>query len=99
MGKARDGIRVLDLTQYEAGPSATENARGLGAEVIGIELPGEEPAQRAFSARPDANSVFFCLLRGKRRLRSLRPAWAHGSPILSADAVLSYGIDAGILGP
>jgi len=62
MGKALDGIRVLDLTAYEAGPSCTEMLAWFGAEVIKVEPPTGEVTRTMMSDEPNTDSWYFVLL-------------------------------------
>ena len=54
------GIRIVDFTQFEAGPSCTESLAWLGAEVVKIENPGlGDPGRRLQKGRPDSDPWYF----------------------------------------
>jgi crotonobetainyl-CoA:carnitine CoA-transferase CaiB-like acyl-CoA transferase len=55
-----EGIRIVDFTQFEAGPSCTEALAWLGAEVVKIENPGRgDPGRRLQPGKPDNDPWYF----------------------------------------
>jgi len=55
-----EGVRVVDFTQFEAGPSCTEALAWLGAEVVKIENPKTgDPGRRLRPGKPDDDPWYF----------------------------------------
>jgi formyl-CoA transferase len=61
------GIRVVDLTQYEAGPSATQILAWMGADVVKVEPPKGEPSRRLAGASKSRDSIAFALFNQSKR--------------------------------
>jgi formyl-CoA transferase len=69
MSRALDGIRVIDFTHDQAGPSCTQILAWLGADVIKIERPpsGDRARRLWNSDNPNVDSYFFLLLNSSKR--------------------------------
>ena len=66
MAAALDGMRVLDMTQYEAGTSCTQALAWLGADVVKIERPGSGDPGRVVRTGRDHAPYFLTWNSNKR---------------------------------
>jgi formyl-CoA transferase len=68
MKKALANVKILDLTQFEAGTSCTELLAWMGADVIKLESPGAGDQGRWLaSENPGVDSYYFILLNANKR--------------------------------
>jgi len=83
MGKALDGVRVLDFTHVQSGPTCTQLLAWFGADVIKVERPGEGDVTRAqLRDVPGADSLYFTMLNSNKRSITLDTKNAEGKKVL-----------------
>jgi crotonobetainyl-CoA:carnitine CoA-transferase CaiB-like acyl-CoA transferase len=62
------GIKVVDFSQFEAGPSCTETLAWLGADVVKIENPNRgDPGRRLRPNQPDDDPYYFHMFNANKK--------------------------------
>ena len=84
MGKALEGVRVLDMTHVQSGPTCTQILAWFGADVIKIEKPGEgDPTRGQLRDVPGVDSLYFTMLNSNKRGMTLNPKTEAGKKIFT----------------
>jgi formyl-CoA transferase len=83
MSKALDGVRILDFTHVQSGPTCTQLLAWFGADVIKVERAGEGDATRGqLRDIPGVDSLYFTMLNHNKRSITLDTKKAQGKKVL-----------------
>jgi formyl-CoA transferase len=85
MSKALDGVRILDFTHVQSGPTCTQLLGWFGADVIKVERAGEGDVTRAqLRDIPDVDSLYFTMLNHNKRSITLDTKHRKGKEVLES---------------
>jgi formyl-CoA transferase len=83
MAKALDGVRILDFTHVQSGPTCTQLLAWFGADVIKVERAGAGDVTREqLRDIPDVDSLYFTMLNHNKRSITLNTKSEAGKKIL-----------------
>jgi formyl-CoA transferase len=83
MGKALDGVRILDFTHVQSGPTCTQLLAWFGADVIKVERAGHGDITREqLRDIPDVDSLYFTMLNHNKRSITLDTKHKAGKAVL-----------------
>jgi formyl-CoA transferase len=83
MGKALDGVRILDFTHVQSGPTCTQLLAWFGADVIKVERAGAGDITREqLRDIPDVDSLYFTMLNHNKRSITLDTKSEEGKRVL-----------------
>ena len=84
-GKALDGVKILDFTHVQSGPTCTQLLAWFGADVIKVERPGSGDITRGqLQDVPGADSLYFTMLNHNKRSITLDTKTAKGKQVLDS---------------
>ena len=84
MGRALEGVRILDMTHVQSGPTCTQILAWFGADVIKVERPGEgDPTRMQLRDIPGVDSLYFTMLNSNKRSITLNPKTEAGKKIFT----------------
>ena len=84
MTKALDGVRILDMTHVQSGPTCTQILAWFGADVLKIERSGVGDATRGqLRDIPDVDSLYFTMLNHNKRSLTLNTKSKRGKEIFT----------------
>lgn len=81
--KALEGIKILDFTHVQSGPTCTQLLAWFGADVIKVERPGVGDITRGqLCDVPNADSLYFTMLNHNKRSITLDTKNKSGKDVL-----------------
>ncbi len=81
--KALEGVKILDFTHVQSGPTCTQLLAWFGADCIKVERPGVGDATRGqLRDVPDADSLYFTMLNHNKRSITLNTKNETGKEVL-----------------
>ena len=81
--KALEGVKILDFTHVQSGPTCTQLLAWFGADVIKVERPGEGDITRGqLRDIPGVDSLYFTMLNHNKRSITIDAKNADGKKIL-----------------
>src|SRR6202522_2747600 len=83
MSKALDGVKILDFTHVQSGPTCTQLLAWFGADVIKVEKAGTGDVTREqLRDMPDVDSLYFTMLNHNKRSVTLDTKTEQGKKVL-----------------
>ena len=84
MTKALKGVRILDFTHVQSGPTCTQLLAWFGADVIKVERPGVGDITRGqLQDIPNVDSLYFTMLNHNKRSITLDTKNPKGKEVLT----------------
>jgi formyl-CoA transferase len=80
---ALEGVRVLDMTHVQSGPSCTQILAWMGADVVKLEAPTGDITRKQLRDLPDVDSLYFTMLNCNKRSITLNMKSERGKELFT----------------